>query len=75
MLIEPTSSQTQAIGLDESEWRDEPGALADWEEWIKTIEPLEYTPEEAAAMAEFAGRMKRYNVDEVGRQMSQGPRE
>ena len=75
VLIEPTSSPTRAIGLDESEWRDGPAALADWEEWIKTIEPLEFTPEEAAAMAEFEGRMKRYNVEAVGRQMSEGPRE
>ena len=60
------------IGLDESEWRDDPAALAEWEAWIKTVEPLEYTPAEAAAFAAFDEQMRRYNLEAVRRQMAEG---
>jgi len=58
VLIEPAVPATERIGIDEGEWRVDPAALADWEAWIRTIEPLEYTPEEAASMAEFDERMR-----------------
>lgn len=32
----------EQIGLDESEWRDDPAALADWAAWLDTIEPVEF---------------------------------
>jgi hypothetical protein len=41
------------IGIDEAEWRDDPAALADWEAWIKTIEPIELGPEERDARSRF----------------------
>lgn len=72
VLIEPAAPATERIGIDESDWRDDPVALADWEAWIQTIEPLESTPEEAAGMAEFDERMRRYNVEAVRRQMPEG---
>jgi hypothetical protein len=72
VLIEPAASPAERMGIDESEWRDDPASLADWEAWIRTIEPLEYTPEEAARMAEFDERMRRYNVEAVRRQMQEG---
>jgi hypothetical protein len=59
-------------GLDESDWRDDPAALADWAAWIQTIEPLEYTSEEAARMADFDARMREFNVEAVRRQMETG---
>jgi len=69
VLIEPTPKPAGKIGLDESEWRDDPAALADWDAWIKSIEPLEYTPEEAVTIAEFEERMRQHNVEAVRRQM------
>jgi hypothetical protein len=72
VLIEPTGAPAEKIGLDESEWRDDPASLADWEAWIETVEPLEFTPEEAAGMAEFDERMRRHNVEAVRRQMQEG---
>ncbi len=70
--IELTPVGPAQVGIDESEWRDDPASLADWEAWIKTIEPLEYTPEEVARMAEFDQRMRDYNLDAVRRQMAEG---
>jgi hypothetical protein len=72
VLIEPTVPVTERIGIDESQWRDDTAALADWAAWIRTVEPLEYTPEEAASMAEFDERMRQYNIEAVRRQMQQG---
>jgi hypothetical protein len=72
VLIEPAVPMRERIGIDESEWRDDPAALADWESWIRTIEPLEYTPEEAASMAEFDERMRQYNIEAVRQKMEQG---
>lgn len=42
LLVEPVAP-SEKIGLDESQWHDDAKALADWEAWIRTIEPLEYT--------------------------------
>src|SRR5271157_367200 len=72
VLIEPTMASLEKIGIDESEWRDDPESLADWEAWIKTIEPFEFTPDEAKRIADFAEQMRQYNVEAVRRQMQEG---
>src|SRR5262245_17398947 len=72
VIIEPLPAAAGKVGLDESEWRDDPASLADWEAWIKTIEPLEFTPEEAAAFARFDEAMRRFNIEAVRRQMEEG---
>ncbi len=48
VLVELTPLVSDRIGLDESEWRDDPAALADWKAWLQTIEPLEWAPSEEA---------------------------
>src|SRR5438270_8510506 len=72
VVIEPLPPTAEKVGLDEAEWRDDPAALADWEAWIKTIEPPEVTPAEAAANARFNDEMRRYNVKAARRQMRDG---
>ena len=69
--INPASSY-EKIGIDESEWRDDAESLAAWDAWIKTIEPLEFTPEEEADMKAFAAKMRQFNIDAVRRQMEEG---
>ncbi len=73
VVIEPLPSGAEKIGLNESEWRDDPAALADWDAWIKTVEPLHIAPEEQAAIARFNEEMRRYNVEAVRRQMEETP--
>jgi hypothetical protein len=75
VLIEPMNSRCDQIGIDESEWSDDPASLADWEAWIQTIEPLEFTSEETERMADFDNRMRLYNLDAVRRQMHGGAHE
>ncbi len=71
LLVEPVAP-SEKIGLDESEWRDEAAALADWESWIGTIEPLEYTDEERRALARYREEFRRYNLEAVRKQMGLG---
>ena len=72
VVIAPTQTPVEKIGIDESEWRDDPASLADWKAWIKTFEPLEFSPEEAVRIAEFDEKMRRFNVEAVRRQMQVG---
>jgi hypothetical protein len=71
VLIEPVNDPCESIGIDESEWSDDPASLADWEAWIQIIEPLEYTPAESARIAEFENQMRLHNLDAVQRQMQE----
>ena len=71
LLVEPMVP-SEKIGLDESDWRDDAEALADWEAWIRTIEPLEYTDEERAEMARYNEAFRRYNLEAVRKQMGLG---
>lgn len=73
VMIELMPAAAEKIGLDESEWRDDPASLADWEAWIKTVQPLQFTPDEEAAFARFRAEMRRYNVEAVRRQMEERP--
>jgi hypothetical protein len=68
LLVEPLPSRIK-IGLDEAEWDDSPEALADWEAWVKSIEPLEFTDEEVESLARFREEFRRYNIEAVRKQM------
>jgi hypothetical protein len=69
LVIEPLPAPASRMGLDESQWRDDPSSRADWDEWIRTIEPFDFTPEEEAEFNEFAAQMRQFNVEAVRRQM------
>ncbi|HVC94800.1 MAG TPA: hypothetical protein VND64_13970 [Pirellulales bacterium] len=73
VMVEPIPGAGGKIGIDESDWSDDPASLAEWDAWIKTIEPLEFTPEEGAALARFSEEMRRYNIEAVRRQMEVEP--
>jgi hypothetical protein len=72
--IVPRPTAGRKMGLDPSEWRDDSESLADWEAWIATFEPLEFTPEEEAELARFRKEMRRFNIEAVRRQMEEGER-
>ncbi|HEV3257712.1 MAG TPA: hypothetical protein VG013_12580 [Gemmataceae bacterium] len=69
--IAPCQGGARPFGIGESAWRDDPESLADWEAWLKTLEPLEFTPEEAAEAARFQAEMRRFNLEAVRRQMEE----
>ena len=68
LRVEPFVA-SEKIGVDESEWEDSPDALADWDAWLPTIEPLEYTEEEAADLERFREEYRRFNIEAVRLQM------
>jgi hypothetical protein len=72
VLIESVNRRCEKIGIDESEWSDDPTSLADWEAWIQSIERLEFTRHESERMADYVNQMRQYNVDAVRRQMQEG---
>lgn len=65
----PIPSCPEKIGLDESEWRNDPQALADWAAWLPTIEPIELTLEEQAARDRFDEEFRRFNIEAVQKAM------
>jgi len=68
LLVEQVNGLTQ-LGIDESDWQDNPEALADWTQWIKSIEPLDYTEEESASLERFQDQLRRFNIEAVRKQM------
>jgi hypothetical protein len=65
VLVEVTPLSPGRIGIRESEWRDDPEALADWDWWIQRIEPIEPTPEERAEHERFEEEFRRHNIEAV----------
>jgi hypothetical protein len=70
VLVEVVPLAAGKVGIDESEWRDDAEALADWDAWLKSLEPLELTPEEQAANARFEEEFRRFNIEAVRKQMA-----
>lgn len=70
--VEPVGEPTR-IGIDEADWRDDPAALADWQQWLASIEPFEFTPEEERDRAEFERAMREYNREAVRKQFLAEP--
>jgi hypothetical protein len=71
LVVEPVGTGEKA-GLDESEWRDDTAALADWDAWLRTIQPRVLTDEERATFAAYEEEVRRHNLDAMRRQMDAG---
>src|SRR5438046_286299 len=71
LLVEPLEP-SEKIGLDESEWRDDPESIAKWVAWVDTIEPLILSEAERAEMERYRAEHRRYNIEAVRRQMELG---
>ena len=67
VFVDVTPVPTEKIGINESEWRDDPDALADWDAWLKTIEPIEW-----GASDQFDQEFRRFNIEAVRKQMEEG---
>ena len=69
LVVEPVGEK---VGLDEAEWRDDPAALADWDAWLRTVEPRVLTADERAAFDAYEAEARRHNLEAVRRQMASG---
>ena len=54
----------EKIGLDESQWRTDRAAIKDWEQWLETVEPIDFGP-----ASDFDREFEKRNVDAVREQM------
>lgn len=70
LFIEPHISNEPPLGLREDQWRDDPQSIAEWNAWVDTIEPLEYTKDEIRAHEEFEAKMREFNIEAVRREMN-----
>ena len=70
LMVEPVGAVGERVGVDEAEWRDDPAALADWDNWLRTIEPQVLTDEERAAFATYDAEVRRHNLEAVRRRMN-----
>ena len=73
VLVELIAVPSEKIGIDDADWTDSPDSLADWDAWIRSVEPLDYTLEEDASWARFNEEMRRFNIEAVRRQMEAAP--
>jgi len=69
VLVDVRLSIPETVGIDESLWRDDAEALADWAAWLPTIESLELTHEERAAHKQFDEQFRRFNIEAVQKAM------
>jgi hypothetical protein len=72
LVVELITATAEKIGLEEAEWRDDAEALADWDVWLRTIEPLALSDEERTAFARYREEFRRYNLEAVRQQMESG---
>jgi len=71
LLVEPIVRNGEKIGITEEEWRDDDDAIADWEAWIGTIEPMIWAEGEREEYERYREEVRQFNIEAVGKQMEQ----
>jgi hypothetical protein len=66
LVVEPALGDA-SIGLHESQWRDDPQAIADWERWLASLELRELTEQEQADFAAYEVEQRRFNSEAMHR--------
>jgi hypothetical protein len=67
------SSNSEKIGLDESEWKDTPEAIADWFAAVERIEPTIGAEGQEEAYERFRNDHREFNIEAVRMQMAEIP--
>jgi len=57
------------VGVSESQWGCDAAAMKEWNEWLESIEPVEFAP-----TSNFDQEFQKSNVDAVREQMFGGER-
>lgn len=68
LLVEPLPS-SERIGMDESEWRDDPQSIAEWIAAVESIEPLVWAEEEEEQYERYREKCRQFNIEAVRKQM------
>ena len=72
LLVEPLPACEQ-VGLDESNWSDDPEEIEKWCAAVKSIEPLEWAPGEEEEYLRYREQHRQFNIEAVRRQMEAMP--
>ena len=72
LLVEPLAT-SKKIGLDESEWRDDPESIAVWIAAVEKIEPMIWTEGEREEYERYRQERREFNIDAVRKQMEEMP--
>jgi hypothetical protein len=70
LLVERVPS-TEKIGMDESEWRDDPQSIADWIAKVEKIEPMIWAEGEREEFERYREKFREFNIEAVRRQMKE----
>ncbi len=70
LLVEPLLSP-ENMGLDESQWRDDPESIADWIAAVERIEPMVWAEGERQEYERFREECRQFNIEAVRKQMEQ----
>ena len=62
LVVEPEVVEAWADEGRNEIWSDSPEAVADWLAWYDSLEPLEFTSEEQADLAEWRQKVKEYTI-------------
>ena len=68
LRVEPVPT-SEKIGLDESEWQDDPESIAAWIEAVEKIEPLIWAEGEEEELERYRAEFRRFNLEAVRKQM------
>ena len=68
LLVEPFES-SHKIGMDESEWRDDPVSIAKWIAIVEKIEPLVWADGELEEYERYRQASRAFNIEAVRNQM------
>ncbi len=69
LRVEPVVAEGEKIGLTEEEWRDDEAAIADWDRWIRTIEPMVWEEGEREEYERYREEVRKFNIEAVRKQM------
>ena len=72
LLVEPVLASDK-IGLDESEWRDDPESIAVWIAAVEKIQPMIWAEGEREEYERYRQQVRQFNIEAVRKQMEAMP--
>jgi hypothetical protein len=72
LLVEPVP-KSDKIGLDESEWRDDPESIAAWIAAVDKLEPMVWAEGELEEYERYRKEFRQFNIEAVRKQMEAMP--
>lgn len=72
LLVEPVPAE-EKIGMDESEWKDDPESIAAWIAAVDKIEPMIWAEGEREEYERYREECRQFNIEAVRKQMEAMP--